>query len=105
MGSQQLAARVVAVIACLALGSGCFGYNRSAKRWAYVGDTVLLLGGGAAIAGDLLLSEDDAPCMANRACPDQPPVSGALVAGVVLATAGLIGILINATRPTVKTSR
>ena len=35
----------------------------------------------------------------------ESPISGVLVAGVVIATAGLIGILLNATRPEVKTSR
>ena len=39
------------------------------------------------------------------ACPYQPLLSGTMVAGIVLATAGLVGIVINATRPEVKTSR
>jgi hypothetical protein len=34
-----------------------------------------------------------------------PPVSGAIVAGVFLIGAGLFGIIFNATRPNVKTSR
>jgi hypothetical protein len=39
-------------------------------------------------------------------CPRYtPPVSGALVAGALLVTAGLFGIILNATRDTVKTSR
>ena len=83
--------------------TGCFGYNRSAKRWAYAGDTALILGGGGAISADLLGSEPP-PCT-GRACSYEAPFSGALVAGAVLVTAGLIGIVINATRPYVKTSR
>ena len=98
--------RSIAVTAVCAIGlGGCFGYNPSAKRWAYVGDTVLMLGGGAAIAGDVLTKQEvEMPCL-NNSCPYIPPFGGAMVAGVVLATAGLVGIAINATRPTVKTSR
>jgi hypothetical protein len=92
------------LLAALGL-AGCFGYNRSAKRWAYAGDTVLILGGGGAIAGDLLTREPvKMPCL-NNSCPYDPPFGGAMVAGVVLATAGLVGLIINATRPIVKTSR
>jgi len=94
---------LVALLACLPLATGCFGYNRSAKRWAYAGDTVLILGGGGLIASDVLASEP--PCE-GMGCPSfESPITGMLVAGVVLATAGLIGILLNATRPEVKTSR
>ena len=98
--------RSVALVAVLALGlGGCFGYNRSAKRWAYVGDTVLMLGGGGAIAADLLTKQEVMmPCL-NNSCPYDPPIGGALIAGAVLVTAGLVGIAVNATRPNVKTSR
>jgi hypothetical protein len=90
----------------LALGlTGCFGYNKSAKRWAYVGDTVLILGGGGAIAADVLTKDEPAPCMAGTMCPYESPISGAMVAGAMLVTAGLVGIIVNATRPNVKTSR
>lgn len=83
--------------------TGCFGYNKSAKRWAYAGDGVLIVGGGGAIAADLLTAE---PTCEGMGCPTfESPISGVLVAGVVLATAGLIGIILNATRPEVKTSR
>lgn len=92
----------LALIASLALLTGCFGYNRPARRWAYVGDTVLILGGGGAIALDL--TSKDEPCVGDN-CPYESPFSGALVAGVVLAAAGLVGILLNATRTDVKTSR
>jgi hypothetical protein len=92
----------VALIASITLLAGCFGYNKSAKRWAYVGDSVLILGGGAAIAIDVTSKET--PCMGDN-CPYKSPIHGALVAGVVLAAAGVFGILFNATRTNVKTSR
>jgi hypothetical protein len=98
----------VALAAVIALGTpltGCFGYNQSAKRWAYVGDAVLILGGGAAIAGDV--TSKDARCMPDamgNGCTYQSSIHGQVVAGVVLAVAGLAGIVINATRPDVKTS-
>ena len=96
----------LALIATISLLTGCFGYNKSAKRWAYVGDAVLVLGGGAAIASDV--TTKTAPCMPdamNNGCTYQPSIHGALVAGIVLATAGVFGILFNATRDNVKTSR
>lgn len=99
--SRLLAACALAIFLC----AGCFGYNRSAKRTAYVGDSLLILGGGAAIAAELLLGGDSEPC-AGPGCPaDLGPVTGPLVAGTVLITAGIVGILLNATRPIVKTSR
>lgn len=95
--------RVLALASALVLLSGCFGYNRSAKRWAYVGDTILILGGGAAIAGDQLTKP--AACT-GPGCPSYTsPISGALVVGAVLVAAGLFGIVFNATRDNVKTSR
>jgi hypothetical protein len=97
--------RALAVLATAALVSGCFGYNKSAKRWSYVGDTLLMIGGGGVIGLDLTASTE--PCMAGPGmpCPYEAPVSGPLVAGAVLAAAGLFGLLFNATRPNVKTSR
>jgi hypothetical protein len=104
MGTPRRSLAILAACAiCLGL-SGCFGYNKSAKRWAYVGDTVLILGGGGAISADVLTRAEPEPCT-GRACPYESPVSGAIVAGTMLVTAGLVGILINATRPNVKTSR
>jgi hypothetical protein len=93
--------RVVALVACAALLSGCFGYNSSAKKWAYVGDTVLILGGGGAIAADILTHEK---CEGLN-CDFDPPFGGGTVAGVLLVTAGIVGIVFNATRTPVKTSR
>ncbi|MFN0249173.1 MAG: hypothetical protein ACKV2T_19980 [Kofleriaceae bacterium] len=98
--------RLVALVTTMALVSGCFGYNKSAKRWAYLGDTVLILGGGGVIAGEVLTKEE--PCMVSvmtPRCRYEPPFTGAMVAGVILAAAGLFGIVFNATRPNVKTSR
>ena len=98
--------RSLAMLAALAAGAtGCFGYNRSAKRWAYAGDTVLILGGGGAIAGDVLTKAEPPPCMMGTMCRYESPVSGAMVAGAMLVTAGLVGMIVNATRPDVKTSR
>ncbi|HEU0036559.1 MAG TPA: hypothetical protein VFQ53_38365 [Kofleriaceae bacterium] len=100
--------RSLAMVAMLALASGCFGYNRSAKRWAYAGDTVMMVGGGSLIAADVLAGGSEAAPMnvpMTGAKPYDPPVSGVMVAGIVLVTAGLVGIVFNATRPDVKTSR
>ena len=98
---------LVALMACL---SGCFGYNKSAKRWAYAGNTVLILGGGGVIAADVLTKDSSSSAMpANSTDPQQDkykaPLSGGIVVGAVLVAAGLFGIIFNATRPNVKTSR
>jgi hypothetical protein len=103
----RTARRTISALAALGLvfgTAGCFGYNKSAKRWSYVGDTVLILGGGGAIAADVLTKTEAPPCMGS-ACPYESPITGAMVAGSMLVTAGLVGIVINATRPNVKTSR
>jgi len=100
--------RSIATLAALGLAlgpAGCFGYNKSAKRWAYTGDTVLILGGGGAIAGAVLTKDEPAPCTPGTMCPYESPVSGAMVVGAVLVVAGIVGIVVNATRPNVKTSR
>ncbi|MGE5182951.1 MAG: hypothetical protein ACM31C_12850 [Acidobacteriota bacterium] len=94
--------KAIALVASLTLVAGCFGYNSSAKKWAYVGNTVLIAGGGGAIGWDL--ATRPGMCTGNN-CPYQAPVGGGVVAGAVLVTAGLIGIIYNATRPEVKTSR
>ncbi len=97
--------RALAVLATAALVTGCFGYNKSAKRWSYVGDTILMLGGGAVIALDLTSSSEMCVAGPGMPCPYEAPLTGPLVAGAVLAAAGLFGIIFNATRPNVKTSR
>jgi hypothetical protein len=102
MGFSRTALAPIAAVALIALLTGCFAYNRPAKRWAYVGDSVLILGGGGAIALDV--TSRDEPCMGDN-CPYRSPIHGAMVAGVVLVTAGLFGILFNATRTNVKTTR
>ncbi len=103
MGTSKRA--IAALVACALMATGCFGYNKSAKRWSYVGDTILLLGGGGVIALDV--TKKDEPCMETPTmrCDYKPPISGMLVAGVVLAAAGLFGYIFNATRDNVKTSR
>ena len=101
--------RLVAIAATIALlgGSlGCFGYNPSAKRWAYVGDAVLIAAGGATIALDV--TGKPPPCMPdamNNGCSYRSPIHGALIVGAVLAAAGVFGIFFNATRDNAKTSR
>ena len=98
--------RIPALIASLTLLTACFGYNPSAKRWAYVGNATLIAAGGATIALDL--TTRDAPCMPdamNNGCSYRSSIHGAFVVGAVLAAAGLFGILFNATRDNVKTSR
>jgi hypothetical protein len=87
-------------VAIVALLSGCFAYEPSAKKWAYVGDTVLIVGGGAAIGLDLATKGkcDTVGCY-------NAPFDGGLVAGAVLVTAGVVGLIYNATRTNVKTSR
>ncbi len=97
--------RAIAVLTACALATGCFGYNKSAKRWSYVGDTILVLGGGGAIAGDLLTKDKACMDTPTTRCTYQPPFSGAIVVGAVLVAAGLFGYIFNATRPNVKTSR
>jgi hypothetical protein len=95
--------RAVALLTCAGLATGCFGYNSGAKKWAYVGDTIFALGGAAAITADLLTKDE--PCT-GTGCPEfELPFGGATVAGAILLTAGIVGYVINATRPTVKTSR
>jgi hypothetical protein len=103
---MNLARSALALVASITLLAGCFGYNPSAKRWAYVGDAVLIAAGGATIALDV--TSKDAPCMPdamNNGCSYRSPIHGALIAGIVLAAAGAFGILFNATRDNVKTSR
>jgi hypothetical protein len=95
--------RSVALAACAALVSGCFGYNSGAKKWAYVGDTILVLGGAGAVTMDIV--SKDEPCTGSGCSSFDPPFGGAMVAGAVLITAGVVGMIVNATRPTVKTSR
>jgi hypothetical protein len=96
---------VLVTLALVAMTSGCFGYNKSAKRWSYAGNTVLILAGGAAIAGDLLTRSDGEPRMAGEPEAYDPSLSGGLVAGALLVGAGIFGMIFNATRPDVKTSR
>jgi hypothetical protein len=103
MGTSSRA--LAALMALSLLLGGCFGYNKSAKRWAYVGDTVLVLGGGGIIAADLLTKEKACMETTTMKCGYEPPFSGALVAGAVLVAAGIFGYIFNATRDNVKTSR
>ncbi len=102
---RSLRGKLIALITVVAFTTGCFGYNRSAKRWSYVGDTVLILGGGGMIALDVTAAKPEPGLTTTAAEQYEPPFSGVLLAGVVLAAAGLFGMLFNATRPNVRTSR
>jgi hypothetical protein len=93
---------LVALLSLLSLLSGCFGYNSSAKKWAYAGDTLLIAGGGAAIG---LGVTDKTDCKTTGASCYNSPLSGTTVVGAVLVTAGIVGIIYNVTRAEVKTSR
>lgn len=94
--------RGLALVASAALLSGCFAYDPGAKKWAYVGNTVMIAGGGAAVATDILTHER----CEGAGCPKfDPPFTGAAVAGAMLVTAGIIGLILTATREPVKTSR
>src|SRR5437879_2409300 len=73
-GEQMKAVAIVALLA------GCFGYDPSAKKWAYVGDTVLIIGGAAAIGADLATR----PGTCTTPGCYNPPFDGGLVAGAVL---------------------
>jgi hypothetical protein len=106
MRRSRSALAVTATLGLLSGSLGCFGYNRSAKRWAYAGDALLIAAGGATIALDV--TSKDPPCMPdarNNGCSYRSSISGAMVAGAVLAAAGVFGLLFNATRDNVKTSR
>ncbi len=93
--------RLVSLGLCVALLAGCFGYNSSAKKWAYVGNVILIAGGGTALALDQ--TNKPAACEGSS-CPYQSPVRGGMVAGALLIGAGLLGIVFTATRDTVKSS-
>jgi hypothetical protein len=95
----------LAALATAALLSGCFAYNKPAKKWAYVGDTLMMLGGGGLIALEVAGSQETCMPGPSTLCPYEAPIPGALVAGAVLVTAGIVGLVLNATRPEVKTSR
>lgn len=108
--SPPWAACALAIFLSAVFSSGCIGYNRSAKRTAAVGDSLLILGGGAVIGAELLWGGEDSCNAANPNCrmstqEDLGPVTGPLVAGTVLVTAGIVGLILNFTRPNVKTSR
>lgn len=104
----------MALIVALALVvSGCWGYNNSAKRGAYVLDTTMIVAGGGLIALGVLNPpktcadrEMDTGIM-DPACHDPVagPISGTLVAGALLVVGGLVAFVVNATRTNVKTSR
>jgi hypothetical protein len=94
------AACVLVAVLGVASGTGCFGYNRSAKSAAYVGDSVLIVGGSGTIGAELLLGKDS--CQGAGCVEPLSPVTGPLVLGTMLVTAGVVGLLLNLTRPLAK---
>jgi hypothetical protein len=86
----------------VASATGCFGYNRSAKNAAYLGDSFLIVSGGSAIGAELLLGKDS--CEGAGCTQPLSPVTGPLVAGTMLVTAGIVGLLLNITRPLAKSA-
>src|SRR5258705_931287 len=106
--------RAVALIVALGLFAwGCWGYNNSAKRGAYVLDTVMVLGGGGLITLGVMnpprscASIEMDTGIPNPACHDPVagPLSGTLVTGALLAVGGLAALLGTRTTTNVMTSR
>jgi hypothetical protein len=95
---------VVAIAAMIAIScgsTGCFGYTRGAKGWSYVGNVLLIGAGATAIALD---KKSEPECEGMGCQPYKPPFSGGIAIGAVAVAAGLVGIVLNATRPTAKPS-
>lgn len=92
-------ARLAATCAVAATLAGCFGYTRSARSWAYVGDALLVAGGGATIAVGVAGAPAAPPAMAGELPRYQPPLAGPVAAGAFLIAAGVAGLALNATRP------
>jgi hypothetical protein len=90
---------IVSAMLCVAMLTGCWGYTSSSKKWAYVGDSLLLVGGGAALAYGV---EDKPAACTGDGCEYHSSIRGAEVVGVALLAAGLFGLLFNITRENVK---
>jgi hypothetical protein len=104
-----LRAGVAALVIAAVASTGCWGYNRSAKRGAYVLDSVLVAGGGTLITLGVMNPPEtcEEQMVVGPGCNDPVagPLSGTLVAGAILAVGGLVAFIVNATRREVKTSR
>jgi hypothetical protein len=98
--------RLLVVAGIFALvNASCVGYSRSGKKAAYVVNSLMIAGGGAAIAADVwLLKPKD--CMDDPGCVEPASsLGGAMVLGTMLAVGGLVGIIFTATRKVPSTSR
>ena len=84
---------------CVAMLTGCWGYTSSSKKWADVGDSLLLVGGAGALAYGV---EDKPAACTGDGCEYHSSIRGGEVVGVALLAAGLFGLLFNITRETVK---
>lgn len=102
---RRTAIWLLALATTMATTSGCVGYSRSAKHWAYLGNSTLLAAGGGAMALGILTYDTSCPTNAggsssSNACVTQVgPVSGITIAGAALLIGGIVGIVLTATRP------
>ena len=96
---------LLALVTSVATTSGCVGYSRSAKRWAYLGNSTLLAVGGGAMALGILTYDTSCPSTAggststNACVTEVGPVSGITIAGAALVISGIVGVVLTATRP------
>ena len=102
---RRAALGLVALATTLTASSGCVGYSRSAKHWAYLGNSTLLAAGGGAMALGILTYDTSCPTNAggssstNACVSPVGPVSGITIAGAALLIGGIVGIVLTATRP------
>lgn len=93
------------MLATTVSATGCIGYSRSAKRWAYVGNSTLIASGAGALTLGILTYDTSCPTNAGgssstNSCVTQVgPVSGISVVGAMLLVGGIVGIVLTATRP------
>jgi hypothetical protein len=92
-------AAVVALLAIVLGAGGCFGYTKGAKAWSYVGNILLMGAGGTAIGLDY---KSQPGCEGMGCSKYTAPVSDGVAIGSVLIGAGIVGIVLNATRPLAK---
>ena len=102
---RRAAIVLLALATTVATSSGCVGYSRSAKHWAYLGNSTLIAAGGGAMALGILTYDTSCPTTtggssSTNACVTQVgPVSGITIAGAALLIGGIVGIVLTATRP------
>ena len=93
------------MLATTASATGCIGYSRSSKRWAYVGNSTLLASGAGVLTLGILTYDSSCPAntggssSTNTCVTKVGPVSGISVVGALLLVGGIVGIVLTATRP------